>query len=64
MESRSVESLLRKMALIIDRQAIALGSIEFNKDSIDRAAVCHQELFEDIKVFNNIKSARAEGIIK
>lgn len=46
---QEITSLFRQMALIIDRQAIALGGVEFHKDSIEKAALCHQEVYETIR---------------
>ena len=52
-EQNKIEPLLRKMALIIDRQAIALRSVEFHKDSIEKAAKCHEQLYEELKELAN-----------
>ena len=49
-EKNQVESLLRRMALIIDRQSSALKSMEWNKESIERAAKLDEELFLELQV--------------
>lgn len=48
-ETNRVEPLLRKMALIIDRQALALGSAEFSMNYIQKASKVHEELYEEMK---------------
>lgn len=49
-ETGKIEPLMRKMALIIDRQAIALGSSEFNMNYIQKASKVHEELYAEMKV--------------
>lgn len=44
-----MKPLLHKMALIIDRQAMALKAMEWHKQSIDAAKNLDEELFNDIK---------------
>ncbi len=43
------EVLLRKMALVIERQALALKTVLWYKDHIDRATLLDEELFKDIQ---------------
>jgi hypothetical protein len=48
-ENNQMEILLRKMALIIDRQALALRSMEWHKESVERAAREGELLFDELK---------------
>lgn len=66
-KQNKIEPLLRKMALIIDRQAIALGSLEFHQHSIIKAASAHEQLFKELKELSSgsiVNEVRPDSDIK